>query len=453
MDFLFVKSTTDKGYGTIYARIRKNDLNKKFSVGYRITKNEWKAYRKGLYNCDTVMPSIGILYEDFSTILRHIKHYFYSDHFLGDAAEAIKKIKMEVLYNEDISVWHRKGVNIFLDDFLYSFYEDLLEGRRFKRGTVQKVSKHYARHFRTARSYLIEYQESISRRFTLDDIDMDFRDGFVEWCYSKGLMTNTLRTYIGMIYYCMIVAFEEHLTDNDISRYHIFRINGEKRKSVYVTNEQTDFLFSLDFSSVDDVRTLIKEHVTDQQKKREYCDEITDTIVNNLRRSLDVFLVGVLTGQRYSDYIRITQRMFTKIDDEWFIHFVQSKTGKDVYVPLDVRTKAILDRNGGSLPLCSRSTLNNFIKLLFRYIGWDYDTGIERKVLGKTLSSRFCDMVSSKTARRSFITNAVIAGINSESIMTVTGHFNETNFNMYVSMDYEQRGEVAAKDFGDFMDL
>jgi hypothetical protein len=46
------------------------------------------------------------------------------------------------------------------------------------------------------------------------------------------------------------------------------------------------------------------------------------------------------------------------------------KTGTIVYIPLDVRVKAILDKYGGSLPQTSKITFNKNLRKLGEIMGW-----------------------------------------------------------------------------------
>jgi integrase len=47
----------------------------------------------------------------------------------------------------------------------------------------------------------------------------------------------------------------------------------------------------------------------------------------------------------------------------------------------------------------------------------------------------FYNEVSSHTARRSFATNAILAGIDMSLIMKITGHTTESQFRKYVRLD------------------
>lgn len=66
---------------------------------------------------------------------------------------------------------------------------------------------------------------------------------------------------------------------------------------------------------------------------------------------------------------------------------------------------------------------------------------------------RFCDLLSSHTARRSFATNAYAHRIPVESIMAVTGHTSEQRLRGYVRDAPEANAGIVAKDFEDFLEL
>ena len=73
-----------------------------------------------------------------------------------------------------------------------------------------------------------------------------------------------------------------------------------------------------------------------------------DIYRKKLEEARDIFIMGCLTGQRVSDYKRINYDMLeTIIGEDNFIHLIQEKTGKDVYVPYSPLMKKILMKYGG----------------------------------------------------------------------------------------------------------
>ena len=67
-------------------------------------------------------------------------------------------------------------------------------------------------------------------------------------------------------------------------------------------------------------------------------------------------------------------------------------------------------------------------------IGFNADIKYEYKVAGVMISKNFkkWELISSHVARRTFITNAVKRGINSQFIKRASGHHSDESFGKYV---------------------
>lgn len=453
MDFLFLKKNSDSTRGTIYARIRKKDINRKYSIGYSISEDEWKTYQNKKYGEDTVVDSLGIRYEQLATILEFITYYFNTGYISENARKEIQKIKIEVLHGSTEREYILDDSTRFFDVYVKKYYDDFVQGKRLSQKRSNKVSKSYITKMKLFYYRLLEYQSDHCCHLTFEDINIAFRDKYVSWLTNKGYSLGTVSSETKYIHVIMISAYEEHITDFDIRSIDPFIIRSEPADNVFLTLKQIDYLFSLKLDTNSDLRNLIMANIKEEKERKECLGQITPWTVSRLRKYLDIFLVGLFTGQRASDYARINSNMLTMINDEWFIHLRQKKTGKDVYIPLDARAKTILDKYGGTLPKYCQSDMNVCLSQLCRFIGWNQNTGIERYIMNNKLSDKFYDMVSSHTARRSFVTNAYIAGIDIHSIMAVTGHFSEKVFKRYLKLGVEEKSFYAADDLDGFMKL
>ena len=161
----------------------------------------------------------------------------------------------------------------------------------------------------------------------------------------------------------------------------------------------------------------------------------------------DIFIVGCLTGQRVSDYSRICEDMITEIGGTEFILITQQKTEKKVYIPVDRRVRAILAKYDGKLPPVHPNEMNKLVKTIGLLLGWTHDCGFDEKRLNLKRGRRFCDMLLSHTARRSFATNAYKAGVPLPSIQAITGHSSEAQLRRYLKLDAEEKAIIALKDF------
>ncbi len=146
-----------------------------------------------------------------------------------------------------------------------------------------------------------------------------------------------------------------------------------------------------------------------------------------LARVRDVFLAACYTGQRYSDLKQIGQ-------DRGFVGITQQKTGEKVLIPVKPELEEILSRHPDGLPVPTNQEVNKTIKRVCRAAGI---VSVERLNVyrgGKKeiISAERCEFVTCHTARRSFATNAILAGLPTEAVMRFTGHRNYKEFQKYI---------------------
>ena len=86
------------------------------------------------------------------------------------------------------------------------------------------------------------------------------------------------------------------------------------------------------------------------------------------------------------------------------------------------------------------SNYNNYLHLLCKYIGFDEEIKFEyvdkrKKVVTKTYKKY--ELISSHTARRSFVTNAIKRNVNVEFVKQASGHISDSSFRKYVILEEE----------------
>jgi integrase len=154
----------------------------------------------------------------------------------------------------------------------------------------------------------------------------------------------------------------------------------------------------------------------------------------------DVFLFCCYTGLRSSDIIKLTRA--DCYND--YITFTTQKTGHTLTIPLNERAKAILDRyakckpnrkqkadgiTNPALPTTALKTSNKHLHVMLKRVGIDapthhvYYIGSER--FDETKPKY--ELVTTHTARHTFIVTAISLGIPIPVIMEWTGHSNFKN--------------------------
>lgn len=160
----------------------------------------------------------------------------------------------------------------------------------------------------------------------------------------------------------------------------------------------------------------------------------------------DQFLAGYYTALRSCDWKQIRSSQIETTPAGKFLRVVQQKTKGRVLIPANPKLLALLAKHGGSIRQYSNQVFNREIKKVCYAVGICDRVSITEYRRGQVLVSEHskCDLVSSHTARRSFATNAILAGIPATDVMRFTGHKSMSAFLRYVRTSEQ---EVAIKYF------
>ena len=146
---------------------------------------------------------------------------------------------------------------------------------------------------------------------------------------------------------------------------------------------------------------------------------------------------------RYSDYSTLKNDNI----QSGFIVKKTKKTGVVVKIPIHPIVREILESYGG-FPRYkgSKQNFNKVLKTAARLNGFNHEILCEFTKGGKIVRQvkRKYEMVASHTARRSFATNAYLAGIPIARIMMLTGHQSETSFFKYIKIRGDENAEELA---------
>lgn len=160
----------------------------------------------------------------------------------------------------------------------------------------------------------------------------------------------------------------------------------------------------------------------------------------------DLFIVGCLTGMRYSDYSTLTSDNIQKD----IIVKKTKKTGVTVHVPVHSYIKELLDKYDGELPKdISIQHFNRSIKTICKKVGLT-DKVVFTRTVGHNVVTDTYEMwqvISSHTARRSAATNMYNSGrMKTLQIMLITGHTTEKNFFRYIKIGREENAKNISTD-------
>ncbi len=168
----------------------------------------------------------------------------------------------------------------------------------------------------------------------------------------------------------------------------------------------------------------------------------------NLELARDIFLVGVWTAQRVSDYNNLKPENIKEVDNNGtpmtYISIHQQKTGRLVEIPCNSKVRAILNKYPKGLPHLSDQKINKYIKDIGKMAKIDEVVEVKGSRGGQVIKEYYkkYDLICTHTARRTGATLMYLDGIAIYDIMKVTGHKSVTTLEKYIRAD---KLEVAQK--------
>lgn len=305
------------------------------------------------------------------------------------------------------------------NDFITQFIHECETGKRKKKGGTTNVSPGTVKSYKGFQSQFKAYQDTRLRVIDFKDLTLEFYNDFRLFLTDKEYSPNTIAR---MVKICKTICYAaEQLKLMDAGNVRTgFDVIYKDVDNVYLTEERIQELYEYDLSN------------------RPAWEKVKD-----------VFVVGCLTGQRVSDYKRINSKMIvTLTDGNRYIKIKQEKTGNIVYIPLDYRVEAILNKYDGTLPKVYDQKINDHIKEIGEALGWTeiVELDEQRGAMEYTAKKRFCDLLKTHTCRRSLATNMQKAGASLSSIMAITGHSSEQQLKTYLKLDESEKSMLAAKE-------
>lgn len=257
--------------------------------------------------------------------------------------------------------------------------------------------------FHNLKRHLQNFQKK-QKTFEFESIDMVFYKSFVDHLTIKLKMApNTIGKLITNLKVFMREALEDGLTTNNIFTHRKFKSVTSKSDTVYLNKDEIKALLAIDLS-----------------KQPRY------------EKVRDIFVVGCYIALRHSDLSKIKPENI----ENGMIDMIQTKTGKQVIIPMLNEVVTILEKYNNTLPGISNQKYNAYMYevckqcevlakeiTIFEIKGGKKITRVEPKY----------EFVSSHTARRSFATNEYKAGdLSISEIMSLTGHTTEKSFYLYI---------------------
>jgi integrase len=256
--------------------------------------------------------------------------------------------------------------------------------------------------YKSFKNTVIKFELLTKKEILVDQIEKAFQLEFKDYLSKIGNSDNTIQSKFIILNTLLNYAYDKKYINNQ--DYKKFKIKGHKTDSIILTDE--------DIRKIHNYKPTRKTQIDIKNK----------------------FLIQIYTGLRLSDLMRLTD---DKIDlKNRIIRLITLKTNKEIAIPIGKKLLQILKENNVSnfIKDHGASHYNSKLKRFLRDAGLtdtvvitDFRNNIQ---LEEKLPKY--KVISSHTARRTFITRLILDRITPSEIMKITGHTSRASFDKYI---------------------
>ena len=282
---------------------------------------------------------------------------------------------------------------------ILDYFDDYIE-------TIKSTTAHTTvQKYKQAKENFKDFQKDKKRIYNTEMIDLKFRNEYVEYLIETKKYAPTT-VYRKMKFLRTVLYFIENLG---------IKVNPFLHNSRFLTKDIEVDNIALSESEIDEMEKL---NLSDNKR---------------LEQVRDLFLVACYTGQRFSDLNKINQSNI--IDDE-YIAIRQQKTNEQLTLPLLKVVKTILVKYSYKLPKISNVKFNEYIKEVAKLC-----ETLNKQYNGDNKKVRW-QMISSHTARRTFVTLNYGKGVDLDTLKLGTGHKQTKTLQTYIKMNDKQKADL-----------
>ncbi|HLV15601.1 MAG TPA: phage integrase SAM-like domain-containing protein [Xanthomarina sp.] len=415
---------TNNDWNTIYYRFKQGgQFDLELSTGIQIPKDRWSQSKQKIL----ITPLMD--FKSFNEKLVELDIFIRKEYENSKINSSI--INSKWLKEKIASFFKREtqeedtNEKIFLTNFISSFIK---ESHNKKTRNNKPIAKRTIQHYQTTQNKIIAFEEFTKYRVLLSEIDIDFHTKFIEFLETEQkLNPNTIGGYIDDIkLFCRNATRKGIEIPNDY-RFPEFYSPSNKTKDIYLKEDEINKVYNASFD------------------------------LEHLDNARDWFIIGLRTGLRISDFLKLTKKHL----EDGFIEKTTEKTEYPVLIPLHDQVKAILAKRNGCFPRrISDQRFNEYIKRVCEEVGINekvegakmchVKTVIIKDKKGKDKKKKIYrkkhgvyskhELVSSHICRRTFATN-LYGKIDTLTIMKITGHKTESQFLDYIKITPREYAE------------
>lgn len=441
------------GLAQIKVRIqdRKSKTHIRMGTGLYINHTIWERRNDEKY-LDRFVKNKDVIntLEAASEIRRAIDAAYNAGHLLNN--DEVREVIHNIVYREEIAAaeaaeeekarqeaWENR---MTLMKFIDKYIEEVSNGgRQTVNGT--NYSPNTVKSIKQALTQFRNFCNWSKKEYDFDDIDMQFYYDFTAYLkkelkdrkgnvIKKAYNVNSVGKCIKELKVVMYTAESEGHHKNDVWKDKRFKGTRIDVDSIYLTKDDLAAIQAADLSKYD--------------KGHEW--------------ARDIFMVGVWTAQRVSDYNNISKDQIETHTKRWiedvpdpehpgqtkpeirtreimFINIRQQKTGAKVSIPVSSELRTILEKYDFQLPHLEDQVINRYLKDICKCAGLTEDVEIVETTGGNPVRVRKpkYELVHTHTARRTGATLMYLSGMDVYDIIKITGHTSPVMLRKYIKAD------------------
>lgn len=304
------------------------------------------------------------------------------------------------------------GKNLF-----FKAYDEFMDEKK----KLGEWSYNTVRRYLNVKGILEEFESKRNYKLTFKSINSKFHAEFTDFCTrEKEHGINTFRRNLGLLKTFMLWAYKKNYTYRD-------DFKEFKRPQPVISSKVA--LKSEDLAK-------LMEHKFKSER---------------LERVRDVFVFACSTGMRFGELKLIGKQ--NVIDGNIELKEEKSDRKKVRKIPLNMLSRMILRKYDYKLPLIANQKQNAYIKEVFEEAGYTHEVENSIVKLNETIRQKvpFYQLISTHTARRTFITMMKRKGKGDKLIAEITGHQDIGTLNLYYQVENEETKEAVSDVFDDII--
>lgn len=313
--------------------------------------------------------------------------------------ETVNSFFGRVTADENYKIYFVEWITVFIKDA----HKRIYKGRPISERTIKNYT--------TTLNKLKAFEKLQNHRYRFEEIDLNFHRDFIYYCSNiEKLNNNSIGTLINRIKtFCTNIELDGYPI-NPKYKHRDFNSPTNETRDIYLTDKEINTIAKHDFSNSE-----------------------------RLDNARDLFVIGLRTGLRVSDFLRIGKdNILGNI-----INITTQKTNQNLFIPIHPQFQEILNKRSGEFPReITDQKFNLYIKEICEIVGFKEKTS-GAKINSDTNRKEFGifpkhELVTSHICRRSFATNLFLGGFDNATIMKATGHKSETQFLKYIKSTQEE---------------